>query len=210
MLWFTYMKAQNVAFLLSFDKTGRNINGIKTIEMAFGDDLCLGEGTLLSGVILSVGRQSVFCCTDIHYYQGFRVERNSFEVKCDHIADMLALAAPVIIEGCRPDRAEINIDLVGTRCRGMAPTPAFTGPRGGALMNKIPINTVFTICCKFHVRHPPSSCCGWRHGPFEPPPEAVMRPPISARPWQQARQRPHSACQAPPPAAVQASAPRSS
>ena len=89
MLWFTYMKAQNVAFLLSFDKTGRNINGIKTIEMAFGDDLCLGEGTLLSGVILSVGRQSVFCCTDIHYYQGFRVERNNFEVKCDHIADML-------------------------------------------------------------------------------------------------------------------------
>ena len=55
MRWFTYMKAQNVAFFLSFDKTGRNINGIKTIEMAFGDDLCLGEGTLLSGVILSVG-----------------------------------------------------------------------------------------------------------------------------------------------------------
>ena len=68
MLWFTYKMDENVAFLLSLDKTGKNINGIQPIMMSFSDDLSLGSGTVLSGTILSVNRQSVFCCNDIHYY----------------------------------------------------------------------------------------------------------------------------------------------
>ncbi len=89
MLWFTYKMDENVAFLLSLDKTGKNINGIQPIMMSFSDDLSLGSGTVLSGTILSVNRQSVFCCNDIHYYQGTHIERCNFETKYDYISNIL-------------------------------------------------------------------------------------------------------------------------
>ena len=60
-------------------------------------------------------------------------------------AGTLAFTAPVIIESGRPDSAEIDADLVGTRRRGMTTTPALTRPRRRPFMNDIPINTIFTI-----------------------------------------------------------------
>ena len=89
MLWFTYKLDQNVAYLLSFDKTGKCINNITPIYMVFSDDICLGCGTILTGVINAVNRQSVFCCSDIHYYKGRNVERTSFEIKYEYITDLL-------------------------------------------------------------------------------------------------------------------------
>ena len=64
----------------------------------------------------------------------------------NHVTGLFAFPAPVIIECCRPDSAEINADLVGTRCRGMTTTPALSRPRRRPFMNDIPINTIFTVC----------------------------------------------------------------
>ena len=89
MLWFTYKLHENVALLLSFDKTGKNINSVETIMMTFSDDLAMGCGTILTGVILSSMNQSIFCCTDIHYYQGEHCEKCNYEIKYKYISDML-------------------------------------------------------------------------------------------------------------------------
>ena len=89
MLWFTYKLNENVALLLSFDKTGKNINNVQTIMMSFSDELSMGCGTILTGVILSSMNQSIFCCTNIHYYQGKHCEKSNYEVKYEYISDML-------------------------------------------------------------------------------------------------------------------------
>ncbi len=89
MLWFTYKLHENVALLLSFDKTEKYINNVETIMMTFSDDLAMGDGTILTGVILSSMNQNIFCCRDIHYYQGEHCEKCNYEIKYKYISDML-------------------------------------------------------------------------------------------------------------------------
>ena len=69
MLWFTYKLHENVAFLLSFDKTGKNINKIEPIMMSFSNDLSMGCGTILTGVLMLL-IDKVYFVVAIYYYKG--------------------------------------------------------------------------------------------------------------------------------------------
>ena len=62
-----------------------------------------------------------------------------------HVAGLLALAAPVIIEMGRPDGAEINANFIRPWRRGMTAAPPLAGARCRAFIDNILVNAIFTV-----------------------------------------------------------------
>lgn len=79
-LWFTTYLAENIPILLYLDNN-YNIVESEIFNVCFDDELTLGKGTILNGVLFKVDGISHFACTDIHYYKGSLIEKTPFKHK---------------------------------------------------------------------------------------------------------------------------------
>ena len=88
-LWYTYDDKENVCYMLSIGKSG-SINNISKIITSFSNELCYGDGTIISGVCFSVDNTTCFTVFDIHYYKGQHISRSKYSHKYDFITNLLA------------------------------------------------------------------------------------------------------------------------
>lgn len=88
-LWYTYDDKENVCYMMSFGSSG-TINNISKILTSFSNELCYGQGTIVSGIVLSIDNTSCFTVLDIHYYKGQQITRNKYSHKYEFITNLLS------------------------------------------------------------------------------------------------------------------------
>lgn len=82
LLWFTYIEDRHVPLLLTLDRTG-NINSAIPTTLSFSDELVLGEGTILNGIIFDYNSVKCFTCLEPLIYKGQAVWREKLSTKMD-------------------------------------------------------------------------------------------------------------------------------
>jgi len=90
MLWFTYFNEENIAYLLSFDSAGININSVTKVITCFSNEMAFGVGTIISGVQFTDKSADIFGITDIHFYKGQNMSKCTYGEKYEYIAHMLS------------------------------------------------------------------------------------------------------------------------
>lgn len=78
LLWFTTVGSDNVPILLTLDKRG-NIESANVKTMSFGDDLCIGDGSIFAGILFKHGNSDMFTFLDPVIYKSQPV----WKEKCD-------------------------------------------------------------------------------------------------------------------------------
>lgn len=84
LLWITYCNDKNIALVLNLDRNGSIINASFSI-MSFSDDLCIGDGTVMQGVLFKNSNMQCFAITDIILYKGQKCNKERFGKKFDII-----------------------------------------------------------------------------------------------------------------------------
>lgn len=80
LLWYTYFNSENICYILYLNNDLSSIIKIEKYLTSFSNELCMGLGTLASG-IFSNQRFNIFSITDIHYYKGQNLNKLNFENK---------------------------------------------------------------------------------------------------------------------------------
>ena len=88
-LWYTYDDKENVCYMMSFGRSGL-ISNISKIITSFSSELCYGDGTILSGIVLNVNNTSYFTVLDIHYYKGQHITHIKYSHKYEFIINLLS------------------------------------------------------------------------------------------------------------------------
>lgn len=89
LLWYTYCKGMNVCYLLYLSQK-KSIYKIEKVITSFNSELCYGQGTLLSGVLLHYNNIHVFTIMDIHVFKGWSISDKTFIDKFKFITCLLA------------------------------------------------------------------------------------------------------------------------
>lgn len=89
LIWITYCSDKNVAYVLTFNKTNTSIISVDKAMISFSNDLALGEGTILSGVMMSKNNINFFTITDIHFYKGQDMINLNYRDKIGFISHLL-------------------------------------------------------------------------------------------------------------------------
>ena len=89
LLWYTYCKGMNVCYLLYLSQKNKSINKIEKVITSFNSELCYGQGTLLSGVLLHYNNIQVFTILDIHVFKGWSISEKTFIDKFKFITCLL-------------------------------------------------------------------------------------------------------------------------
>ena len=84
LLWITYCGDKNIALVLNLDRNGSIVNASISI-MSFSDDLCIGNGTIMQGVLFKNNNMQCFAITDIVLYKGQKCSKERFYKKFDLI-----------------------------------------------------------------------------------------------------------------------------
>jgi hypothetical protein len=79
-LWFTTYFSENIPILLYLDNN-YNIVDSAIFNICFDDELTLGKGTIITGILFKLNNIHNFACTDIHYYKGQLIEKTQFKEK---------------------------------------------------------------------------------------------------------------------------------
>jgi hypothetical protein len=79
-LWFTTYLTQNIPIVLYLDNQ-YNIIESSIFNVCFNDELTIGKGTILTGIIFKLNNIHHFTCCDINYYKGQLVENKVFKMK---------------------------------------------------------------------------------------------------------------------------------
>ena len=87
-LWYTYDDKENICYMMSFGRSG-TINSISKVLTSFSNELCYGDGTIISGVILHVNNASCFTVLDIHYYKGQNISNCKYSHKYQFISNLM-------------------------------------------------------------------------------------------------------------------------
>ena len=82
LLWFTYIEDRHVPLLLTLDRRG-NISNATPTTLSFSDELVIGEGTVLNGIIFEHNSVKCFTCLEPLIYKGQPVWREKISVKMD-------------------------------------------------------------------------------------------------------------------------------
>jgi hypothetical protein len=90
LLWYTYCKGMNVCYLLYLAQNNKSIHKIEKVIASFNSELCYGQGTLLSGVLLHYNNLQVFTIMDIHVFKGWSISDKTFIDKFKYITCLLA------------------------------------------------------------------------------------------------------------------------
>ena len=88
-LWYTYNETENVCYMMSYGRSG-TIDNISKILTSFSNELCYGDGTILSGIVLSINNKSYFTVLDIHYYKGQHIAQIKYSHKYEFIINLLS------------------------------------------------------------------------------------------------------------------------
>lgn len=88
LIWYTYIKGDNICFLLTLDSKLSIIEKIEKQITSFNSELCLGKGTILSGIYLKKNL-NFFSITDIHYYKGQNINYLKFSEKLNFLYNLL-------------------------------------------------------------------------------------------------------------------------
>lgn len=90
LLWYTYCKGMNVCYLLYLAQKYKNIHKIEKVITSFNSELCYGQGTLLSGVLMHYNNLRVFTILDIHVFKGWSITDKKFIDKLQFITCLLS------------------------------------------------------------------------------------------------------------------------
>lgn len=90
LLWYTYCKGMNVCYLLYLAQKNKSIHKIEKVITSFNSELCYGQGTLLSGVLLHYNTIQVFTIMDMHVFKGWSITEKTFIDKFKCITCLLA------------------------------------------------------------------------------------------------------------------------
>tara|TARA_Y100000389_G_scaffold204948_1_gene261142 strand:- start:2974 stop:3966 length:993 start_codon:yes stop_codon:yes gene_type:complete len=80
LLWYTYFNSENICYILFLNNDLSSIIKIERFITSFSTELCLGLGTLVSGIFTSQ-KFNIFSITDIHYFKGQNLNQLNFENK---------------------------------------------------------------------------------------------------------------------------------
>lgn len=79
-LWFTTHIDENIPIVLYLDNN-YTIVDCELFNICFDNELTLGKGTIINGIIFKINNIFHFCCIDIHYYKGQLIETSKFKDK---------------------------------------------------------------------------------------------------------------------------------
>ena len=84
LLWYTYFGSENSCYLLYLNNDLSKIYKFEKITTFFSDELSIGQGTLLSGILYK-NKFSYFAITDFHYYKGQNINKLNFLEKYEFL-----------------------------------------------------------------------------------------------------------------------------
>lgn len=90
LIWYTYWKGDNVCYILTLNNTSDSIKSVEKTIACFNDDLCYGNGTMVSGHMFKHKGINIVSVVDIHYYKGFDLNNENYFKKFGIIADFFS------------------------------------------------------------------------------------------------------------------------
>lgn len=87
-IWITFVHHNRVALLMKLHKNGE-ISSATPMVLSFHNDLSLGNGTLMHGIVFTCSNMTNFACTDILLHSGLKVNHLNMIDKMELVCNIL-------------------------------------------------------------------------------------------------------------------------